>query len=87
MGREGAGLRERTSPPLDRGVLACTYPHHGQEPVQEVHRQHERLGAVAEEAGQAPQVLHFGVPALGGDAAVVLGHTKKKNGVRGLALA
>lgn len=47
------------------GVVDATYPHHGQESVQQVHRQDKRLRAVTKEAGQAPQVLHFGISALG----------------------
>lgn len=42
-----------------------TYPYHGQESVQQVHSQDKGLCAITKEAGQAPQVLHFGISALG----------------------
>lgn len=49
-----------------------SYPHHGQESVQQVNSQDEGLRAVTKEAGQTPQVLHFGVSALGRDPTVIL---------------
>lgn len=45
--------------------LESVYPHHRQESVQKVHSQDKSLCAVTKEAGQAPQVLHFGISALG----------------------
>lgn len=51
---------------------SVSYPHHGQESVQQVNSQDEGLRAVTEEAGQTPQVLHFGISALGWDPTVVL---------------
>lgn len=50
-----------------------SYPHHGQESVQQADGLDEALGAVAEEAGQAPQILHGHIPAPGCDLAAALG--------------
>lgn len=58
--------------------VSVSYPHHGQESVQQVYSQHEGLRAVTEEAGQTPQVLHFGISALGRDPTVILGKRKKR---------
>lgn len=44
-----------------------SYFNHGQESVQQVHGQDEGLRAVTEEAGQTPQILHFGISAPGRD--------------------
>lgn len=49
-----------------------SYLHHGEESVQQVNSQDERLCAVTEEAGQTPQILHFGISALGRDPTVTL---------------
>lgn len=49
-----------------------SYLHHGKESVQQVNSQDERLRAVTEEAGQTPQILHFGISALGWDPTVTL---------------
>ena len=49
-----------------------SYPHQRQEAVQQVDGQDEGLRAVAEEAAQAPQVLHLGVSALSRDPRAVL---------------
>lgn len=56
-------------------MLGVSYPHHGQESVQQVHSQDEGLCAVTEEAGETPQVLHFGISALGWDPTVILEET------------
>lgn len=52
--------------------MSISYPNHGQESVQQVNSQDEGLRAVTEEAGQTPQVLHFGISALGRDPPVIL---------------
>lgn len=49
-----------------------SYPHHGQESVQQVNSQDKGLRAVTKEAGQTPQVLHFGISALGWDPSIIL---------------
>ena len=52
-----------------------SYPHHGQESVEQVNSQDKGLCAVTKEAGQAPQVLHFGISALCWDPTVILENT------------
>lgn len=52
--------------------MSIPYPHHGQESVQQVNSQDKGLRGVTEEAGQTPQVLHFGISALGRDPTVIL---------------
>lgn len=47
------------------GGGSFSYLDHGQESVQQVNGQDKGLCAVAEEAGQTPQVLHFGISAFG----------------------
>lgn len=53
-------------------LVNASYPYHGQESVQQVNSQDKGLRAVTEEAGQTPQVLHFGISALGRDPTVIL---------------
>ncbi len=52
--------------------VSVSYPHHGQESVQEVNSQDKGLCAVTKEAGQTPQVLYFGISALRWDPTVIL---------------
>lgn len=52
--------------------MSFAYPNHGQESVQQVNSQDKSLCAVTKEAGQTPQVLHFGISALGRDPTVIL---------------
>lgn len=52
--------------------VSISYPHHGQESVQQVNSQDKGVCAVTKEAGQTPQVLHFGISAFGRDPTVIL---------------
>lgn len=53
-------------------AVNTSYPHHGQESVQQVDSQDKGVRAVTKEAGQTPQILHFGISALGWDPTVIL---------------